>query len=97
MSREDLLKGLSPEQIEKIHNCKTQDELLNLAKAEGVELSEEQLEVVSGGGCGHFKNCPVCGSEDVCLAPGRQGHDTGTTLYYCRECESYFSYEDVAR
>ena len=52
--RQDLLKGLSEEQIEKIKACKTQEEILSLAKKEGVQLNEEQLAAVSGG----------CGSED---------------------------------
>ena len=37
----DLLKGLSEEQIEKIKACKDSAELLSLAKAEGIELSDE--------------------------------------------------------
>lgn len=49
--RQDLLKGLSEEQIEKIKACKTQEEILSLAKKEGVQLNEEQLAAVSGGAC----------------------------------------------
>ena len=60
--REDLLEGLSEEQIAKIKACKSQEEILQLAKKEGVELSEEQLEAVSGGGCNDPK-CPFCKSE----------------------------------
>ena len=51
MSKEKLLKGLTEEQISKVKACKTQEELLALAKQEGVELSEEQLSAVSGGAC----------------------------------------------
>ena len=40
---------LTPEQRAKVRACKTPEELLALAKEEGVELSEEQLEAVSGG------------------------------------------------
>ncbi len=50
--REELLKGLTPEQIAKVEACKNSDEILALAKAEGVKLSDEQLEAVSGGICG---------------------------------------------
>ncbi len=49
--REELLKGLTKEQIAKVKACKNSDEILALAKAEGVQLSDEQLEAVSGG-CG---------------------------------------------
>ena len=48
--KKELLKGLTKEQIAKVKACKNHDELLSLAKKEGIELSEEQLEAVSGGG-----------------------------------------------
>ena len=59
--KEELLKGLTAEQIEKIKACKTSEEILALAKKEGIELTEEQLEAVSGG-CGGDKEikCPEC-------------------------------------
>ena len=41
--KNELLKGLSEEQIAKIKACKNQEELLKVAKEEGVELSEEAL------------------------------------------------------
>ena len=53
MSKKDLLKGLSEEQIAKVKACKNSQEVLELAKAEGFELSSEQLEAVSGGVCTH--------------------------------------------
>ena len=34
--REELLKGLTEEQIKKVHECKNADEILALAKAEGL-------------------------------------------------------------
>ena len=49
--KKELLKGLSEEQIAKIKECKNSEELLALAKAEGVELTNEQLEAISGGNC----------------------------------------------
>ena len=49
--REELLKGLTEEQIKKVEACKNAEEILALAKEEGVTLSDEQLEAVSGG-CG---------------------------------------------
>jgi hypothetical protein len=63
----ELLKGLSEEQIAKVKECKNSDELLALAKAEGLALTDEQLEAVSGG-CGKSKEwyeidemqCPEC-------------------------------------
>ena len=43
-------KDLTPEQQAKVRACTTPEELLALAKAEGYELSDEELEAVSGGG-----------------------------------------------
>ena len=43
------VKDLSPELVEKAKSCKSTEELVELAKSEGVELSDEQLEAISGG------------------------------------------------
>lgn len=43
------LQSVTPEQREKAKSCKTPEELLELAKEEGYELSEEELDAVSGG------------------------------------------------
>lgn len=40
---------LTPEQMDKVRACKSADELVELAKAEGIDLNEEQLEAISGG------------------------------------------------
>ena len=61
--RKELLKGLSEEQIKKVEACKSSEEILSLAKAEGVELTDEQLAAVSGGACLKW-TCPKCGSDN---------------------------------
>ena len=62
--RKELLKGLTEEQIKKVEACKNANEILALAKTEGVELTDEQLEAVNGGTC--FGDvCPKCGSDDT--------------------------------
>jgi len=43
------LADLTPEQMERAKACKTPEEILELAKEEGYELSDEELEAVSGG------------------------------------------------
>ena len=63
--RKELLKGLSEEQIKKVEACKNSEEILNLAKAEGIELTDEQLEAVSGGGCFYTIKCIKCGSDNL--------------------------------
>ena len=50
-------EDLTPEQKEKARACKTPEEILALAKAEGYELSDEELEGVSGGWGKRAYNC----------------------------------------
>ena len=59
----ELLKGLSEEQIAKIKECKNNEEIFALAKQEGIELTDEQLEAVSGGNCIMDFDCPKCGGN----------------------------------
>ena len=40
---------LAPEQKERIDACKTPEEVLAFAQEEGITLTDEQLEMVSGG------------------------------------------------
>ena len=61
--KEELLKGLTEEQIAKVKACKNQEEIIKTAKEEGVELTDEQLEVISGGSiCAPA--CPNCGTKE---------------------------------
>ena len=71
--KKELLKGLSDEQIAKVKACNNHEELLKLAKEDGIELSNEQLETISGGGaCSVISDigdkinpsdCPKCGAN----------------------------------
>jgi len=49
LSVADYREQMTPEQMEKARACKTTDELIELAKSEGIELNEEQLEALTGG------------------------------------------------
>ena len=86
--RNELLKGLTDEQVKKVKACKSSQEILELAKSEGVELNEEQLAAVSGG-CGGGKKCPMCGSTNV----ERRTKDvqlksvTNVIAYDCKDCK----------
>ena len=82
--KDKLLKGLTEEQIAKVKACKSQKELLELARKEGVELSEEQLEGVSGGSCtSKGITCPWCGSY---FAVQRSGE-----FFHCEFCDCTFT------
>lgn len=85
MTRKELLKGLTEEQIEEARNCKSQDELIALARKNGVKLTDEQLAYVSGG-CGVDLNkveCPQCGARNFDYTDGKS--ELGYR-FTCREC-----------
>jgi len=91
MSRKDLLKGLSEEQIAKVKTCKNQDEMLALAKKEGIELTDDQLEAVNGGFCDSHPPilpCPVCKSKDYVEIIQEAAN---YTRYECKKCNITFS------
>ena len=81
--KSDLLQGLTEEQIAKLKTCKTQEDRLALAKAEGIELTDEQLEAVTGGACNSANiPCPKCNSMDTIETID---FHTGK-IYYCNQC-----------
>ncbi len=63
------VNDLSPELQEKARACKTSEELLELAKEEGMVIPDEELEALaSGGWCSdHEWGCPAdkCGVYGV--------------------------------
>ena len=89
--RKELLKGLSEEQIKKVEACKSPEEILNLAKAEGVELNEEQLAAVSGGSCSSTNKCPECGSKNIRQISKNVNGDPTGKMYKCRDCGREFA------
>ena len=94
--KQELLKGLSEEQIAKVKACKNHEELLALAKAEGIELTDEQLEAVNGGACSTAdtrKVCTHCGSKNTELSPNTKGKSVNGMLvsyYRCKDCKKVF-------
>ena len=63
---EKYIEGLSPELKEKARECKTKDELMQLAAENGLEIPEDALEAVAGG-CFTSKTetwvCNACNSS----------------------------------
>lgn len=85
MSFEDLLTGLTKEQIEKFSECKSANEILVLAKHEGLNLTSEQIEAIDGGELSeNFLTCPKCG------CPGAK--EIGNGKYHCPYCGHDFKY-----
>lgn len=90
--RKELLKGLTEEQIAKVKQCKNQQDFLDLAKQEGIELTDEQLAAVSGGSCHSTPSftCPKCGSSKV----KSQYKENSINEWYgntCQECGFYWN------
>ena len=50
-------EDLTTKQKEKAIACKTPDDIITLAKEEGIDLTDEQLEGIAGGGWTH-PSCP---------------------------------------
>ena len=89
--RNELLKGLSEEQIKKVEACKSSDEILALARAEGVELNDEQLQAVSGGGCTDLvPKCDECGSKSAEFIKDVERDGSIYVKYRCKKCGNIF-------
>ena len=76
------VKALTQEQWEKLQQCKTPEDILALAQAEGVELTDDQLQQVTGGSDGYVVGgdiwgggpqyvdwCPQCGQKYWLMDP----------------------------
>ncbi len=48
----------TPAQIEKINNCKTMEEVKAFAERERMELTDEELQALTGGIIPHFRITP---------------------------------------
>ena len=89
--KQELLNGLTEEQIAKVKACKSQAEILELAKKEGVALTDEQLEAVSGG-CNTSRPtvCPKCQSPN--FSETWCNSDASRVRYVCNACQCKFEY-----
>lgn len=79
-------EDLSPEQLKKASACDTPEDVLALAKEEGYELSDEELQSVSGGSWSPkdaLPQCPACGSYAILINPLPA---TGCTICTCHDC-----------
>ena len=76
------LNDVTQEQWDKLRECKTPEEILALAKAEGYELTDDELRQVTGGSEGYVERggywddgphytswCPHCGKQYWCMDP----------------------------
>lgn len=82
------IETLTPEQCERIANAQGPEEILAIAAEEGYELSEEELDEISGGDWSikdkikKALQCPNCGSYEVHRFP--QPGVTGVVQCACK-------------
>ena len=97
--KQDLFQGLTDAQREKAKNCHSTEELLKIAKEEGVELNDEQLSAISGGCTAadeksparpQHVTCPSCGSSTVELQYQVKTANGYYWEYKCRRCGTTF-------
>ena len=86
--KKELLKGLTEEQIKKVEACKSPDEILALAKAEGIELNDQQLEAVTGGACAGDSTCRCseCGSKNIKHKVKNLPNNAEVHIWTCQDC-----------
>ncbi|OON85997.1 hypothetical protein BXO88_09155 [Oribacterium sp. C9] len=57
---------LDPELRAKAEKCQSKEELIELAKTSGVELTDEQLDAIAGGGLDWVQCWDECGTIGNC-------------------------------
>ena len=89
-------ENLTEKQRNELLACKTPEDYLQLIKAEGYELSDEEIKEVSGGSWNPVKEvlpkCPVCGSMAISMftLPG-----TGCLRCVCNDCKHVWTHTPV--
>ena len=84
---------LNKELLAKAKEAKTPEELIALAKENGMELADEELDNVSGGGCGptYYEACMANGycSDYICSRCGSRGIIVRNGELRCSGCLAY--------
>ena len=95
---EKYIKELPEELQEKARQCKTKEELDEFIAENGIELSDEALEMVSGG-CGVSEACSTEKHAKAYCVGHRTGHE-GSHYFdwywrYCSDCKrDYYFFKD---
>ena len=79
-----LLNGLSPELQEKAKDIKTREELLEFLSENDIELPEETLGAIAGGGLCEEDKCTNGGAHNY--QEIRYDRDSRCTIYRCSVC-----------
>ncbi len=94
---EKYIREFSPELQEKAKKCQTKEELLALAAENDVELSEETLDMISGGDGCLFHTCHFIVKEKF-FSGSVEGYPHGLfwikeACEYCEDIKYYFQVE----
>ena len=101
---EQYIKDLPPEMQEKARQCKTMEELNDFIAENDIEIPEDALEMVSGGGCGNEEkpkepHCKYCGNTvGECAIMGGvtpRGIESNIKPYYCTVCPRALDNDEV--
>ncbi len=79
---------MTPEQLEEAKALQTPEEMLAYARDNGIDLTDEEMDVVAGGG--NFwtidkSKCPKCGSKNI------RNCGTDGIWKQCNDCRRYFA------
>lgn len=94
--KKELLKGLTEEQIAKVKECKSLEEIVAMAKQEGIQLTDEQLQAVNGGGCNSAEkptHCPRCNSTNIRVEDVKHEMSFSDYYYKCKCKDCYYKWE----
>lgn len=84
---------------EKISKCSSPEDILELAKNEGLELSDSQLEEIAGGSWKPEEKklfyCPFCGADTVSSFTKMGEEDSLPTQFLCNNCNRGFTREQA--
>lgn len=89
-------ENLNDEERNELESCKSPEDILALANEKGYELSEEELEEISGGAWNPvyevLPKCPECGSIGVSSFPLP---GTGVLRCVCGNCHHVWTHTPV--
>ncbi|MBO6140608.1 MAG: hypothetical protein J6O40_02345 [Ruminococcus sp.] len=91
---EKMINDLPIELQEKAKQCKSLEELNDFLADNEIELPEDALDSVSGGGCGEemVEYCKKCGSLVTTSKTSFRNHPV--YIYYCTGCKRYINKND---
>lgn len=92
---EDFIKNLSPELQEQARMCKSAKEVLELAADNDIELPDEALEMVAGGGCNGPSGTPYCKIHNVACKTVTTGAYGDRIAYECPFCKPIYNQKEV--